>query len=270
MTGLPLVSVIVPVYNEARTVDALLRRVCVGPYPYPEKEIVIVDDGSSDATPEVLRRWRCEPGLSVLRHSRNFGKGAAIRTGLEHARGHFTIIQDADLEYDPEDYTRLIEPLKRGDAQVVYGSRYLHGGPAGRGHWNTFRLGVSALNLWVRVLYGIRLTDEATCYKAFPTSVLRAMELECTGFEFCPEVTAKACRLGLAIREVSVRYAPRALRDGKKIRWRDGLIAFAVLWKWRKWRAHSAHNGVPAVLLSGERGFGRTVRSTAGESRNLS
>ena len=229
----PLLTVIVPVYNEVQTIEELLRRVLAAPF---EKQVVVVDDGSTDGTVEVLERWEGHAQVELLRHSKNRGKGAAIRTGLEHAVGRFTIIQDGDLEYHPEDYPRLIEPLLSGEAQVVYGSRYLRRKGEPRRRWRLFRCGVAALNVCVRLLYGARLTDEATCYKAFPTEVLRAMELECERFEFCPEVTAKACRLGLTIWEVPISYDARSVQAGKKIRWTDGLEALAALWRWRKWQ----------------------------------
>ena len=229
----PVLTVVVPVYNEARTVAELMRRIVAAPYA---KEVIVVDDGSTDETPEALRAWQEQPGVTILRHAVNQGKGAAIRTGLAHARGRFTIIQDGDLEYDPQDYPRVIGPLLSGEAQVVYGSRYLRRDPAHPQRWSSFRMGVSLLNLCVRWIYGARLTDEATCYKAFPTAVLRRMDLRCERFEFCPEVTAKACRLGYKIVEVPIRYDARSVREGKKIRWRDGLQALATLWLWRNWR----------------------------------
>ena len=228
-----LLTVIIPVFNEAQTIDQLLRSVLAAPY---NKQLIVVDDGSTDGTTEILERWEGHPQVELLAHSKNRGKGAAIRTGLEQARGRFTIVQDADLEYDPCDYPRLIEPLVSGQAQVVYGSRYLRSDRRGSRQWSLFRCGVAALNACVRVLYGARLSDEATCYKAFPTEVLRAMDLECERFEFCPEVTAKACRLGLKIVEVPVTYHARTVQQGKKIRWRDGWEALKTLWRWRKWR----------------------------------
>jgi glycosyltransferase involved in cell wall biosynthesis len=228
-----VLSVVIPVYNEVGTIDELLRRVLAAPYP---KQVIVVDDGSTDGTAEALERWEGHPQLVLLQHSRNRGKGAAIRTGLDHAEGRYTIVQDGDLEYDPDDYPAVIEPLLSGEAEVVYGSRYLRP-PDGRPRrWSLSRCGVSALNLCARLLYGARLTDEATCYKAFPTAMLRAMDLECERFEFCPEVTAKACRLGVRIREVPIRYSARGRRGGKKIRWTDGLQALGTLWRWRKWR----------------------------------
>ena len=147
------------------------------------------------------------------------------------------MIQDADLECDPQDYGALMEPLAREEADVVFGSRYLTRQNA-RCNWRFSRIGVIALNEFARLLYGVRLTDEATCFKVFPTAVLREMELECERFEFCPEVTAKACRLGLSILEVPIRYHPRTVAEGKKIRWTDGWKALLTLWRFRKWRAH--------------------------------
>jgi glycosyltransferase involved in cell wall biosynthesis len=272
-----VLTVIVPVYNEARTVFELLGRVMAAPYA---KQIVVVDDGSSDGTAEILTAWEsrsdstqasnrtandvgrkrgspgyhetpaCAGNIEILRHAANRGKGAAICTGLQHARGRFTIIQDADLEYDPAEYPLLIEPLLAGKAEVVYGSRYLPASTVGndgnalkaglqvprlRGQ-SINRYGVGILNLVIRLLYGVRLTDEATCYKAFPTDVLRRMHLVCEQFEFCPEVTAKALRMGLSILEVPIHYDARSFQAGKKIRWTDGVAAIATLWKWRNWR----------------------------------
>lgn len=246
----PLLTVIVPVYNEAATIDALLREVLNAPL---EKQVVVVDDGSTDRTPHRLRQWLSNPEIEIARHHVNRGKGAAIRTGLALARGRFTIIQDGDLEYNPEDYARLIEPLSKGQARVVYGSRYL-ADPKPCWHWNSFRWGVSVLNLFVRMLYGQSLTDEATCYKAFPTELLKAMRLDCEQFEFCPEVTAKTCLLGLKIHEVPISYTARRVGEGKKIRWRDGLAALATLWRWRRWECREA----PANSKSWESDHGQS------------
>lgn len=221
-----------PAYNEGRTIDALLQQVVAASY---EKQIIVVDDGSTDDTAEILSGWQTRPNFLVLRHSANRGKGAAIRTALKHAAGDFVLIQDADLEYDPGDYSRLIEPLICGQADIVFGSRYLQRTSGPKRRWRLFRLGVSLLNLCVRLIYKVKITDEVTCYKAFPTSLLRSMNLQCRGFEFCSEVTAKACRLGLTIFETPVRYRPRRFKDGKKIRWADGIRLAWALWKWRKW-----------------------------------
>ncbi|HZY84343.1 MAG TPA: glycosyltransferase family 2 protein [Gemmataceae bacterium] len=229
--GAPILSVIIPVYNEERTIDALLRRVVSGPFPYPEKEVIVVDDGSRDGTAGALARWRDHPGVLLLRHPRNRGKGAAVRTGLDHACGEIALIQDADLEYDPADYPRVLAPIRAGRAAVVYGSRYLR--PAARLPWSKFRCAVWLLNQVVRLLYGQRLTDEATCYKALRTDVFRRLDLRAERFELCAEMTAKVCRLGLPIVEVPITYAPRTAREGKKIGWRD---AWATLWALLRWR----------------------------------
>jgi glycosyltransferase involved in cell wall biosynthesis len=236
----PLLTVIVPVYNEQHTIDGLLHRLVNG--PDPDRQVVVVDDGSHDGTAAALARWQDTPGVEVLRHDRNRGKGAAVRTGLAAARGTFAVIQDADLEYDPADLPRLIEPLRRGEADVVYGSRYLAPGtPLPR---TRFRLAVNLLNGLVWLLYGRRLTDEATCYKAMPTALWRSLDLRAERFELCPEVTAKVCRLGLRLVEVPVSYHPRSLKDGKKIGWRD---AWPTVWALLKWRvlpvapAHGTH-----------------------------
>lgn len=228
----PLLTVVVPVFNEERTVQTLLQRLADG--PYPDKQVVVVDDGSTDATPLLLRAWAGRPGLLLLKHACNRGKGAAVRTGLAHARGQITIIQDADLEYDPTDFPLLVEIIRRGDSDVVYGSRYL--GTTRPQPWTRFRLGVCCLNLLVRLLYGQRLTDEATCYKAFRTSLLRKLALRATGFELCPEITAKVCRLGHHIVEVPINYHPRTAAEGKKIGWRD---AWTAAWTLLKLRFHS-------------------------------
>jgi glycosyltransferase involved in cell wall biosynthesis len=234
VTSEPLLTVVVPVFNEERTVQTVLQRLAEG--PYPDKQVVVVDDGSTDATPLLLRTWAGRPGLLLLRHECNRGKGAAVRTGLAHARGQITIIQDADLEYDPIDFPLLVEIIRRGESDVVYGSRYLS--TARPQAWTRFRLGVCCLNLLVRLLYGQRLTDEATCYKAFRTSFLRKLALQSTGFELCPEMTAKVCRLGHHIVEVPINYHPRTAAEGKKIGWRD---AWSAAWTLLKYRFHSDH-----------------------------
>lgn len=236
VTERPLLSVIVPVYNEAATIDEILSRVAAVPI---DQEVIVVDDGSTDGTATLLDRWATRGLFLIVRHVRNRGKGMAIRSGLLHARGRYTVVQDADLEYDPYDYVSLTDRLLKGEADVAYGSRYLHRAGGYKQKWTAFRLGVCGLNLMVRSLYGVTLTDEATCLKVFPTAALRAMDLECERFEFCSEVTAKACRMGLRIQEVPVSYRPRSKSQGKKIRWRDGVWAAISLWKWRSWEAQA-------------------------------
>ncbi|MCR4412686.1 MAG: glycosyltransferase, partial [Thermoguttaceae bacterium] len=258
----------IPAYNEAPTLDALLRRVVEAPYA---KQVIVVDDGSTDGTAEILKAWAERSGVEILIHPRNRGKGAAIRTALQAARGRFTLVQDADLEYDPADYPRLVEPLLAGQADAVYGSRRL-GGQSRR--WSVLGLGVSLLNVCVRLLYGVRITDEATCYKAFPTATLRAMDLRCERFEFCPEVTAKSCRMGLKIIEVPIRYHARTTREGKKLRWHDGIEALRTLWRWRRWEpqkaAYNIGGGAKAPIPAKETSPAVHMPQRRGDSRPAS
>ena len=193
-----------------------------------EKEIVIVDDGSTDGTSELLDRYR---DLVILHHSvENFGKGAALRIGIRKATGDIVLIQDGDLEYDPNDYIKVLQPIVDGQASVVYGSRFM-GNLQGMKMANW--LANKILTVTTNVLYGASITDEATAYKAFRMDVLRAMRLRCLRFEFCPEVTAKVLRLGYAIHEVPIRYNARGILEGKKIRWQDGFHAMWTLVKYR-------------------------------------
>ncbi len=217
-----LLSVIIPVYNEARSIELVIERVCATGLP---TEIIVVDDGSTDDTFERLSKLRLLYGLKLIRHRGNRGKGAAIRTGLKHATCEFVIIQDADTEYNPADYPALLQPLVTGKSNVVYGVRQ-DDNPR-RGPLLFF--GVKLLTLVTNLLYGCRIHDEATGYKAFRLSLLRRIELECERFEFCPEVTAKLCRLGERIAEVPISYHPRTIQAGKKLRWTDGACALLTL-----------------------------------------
>lgn len=226
----PVLTVVIPAYNEARTISTILERVVASTY---RPEVIVVNDASTDTTADVLTKWAAHPQVRLLTHAVNQGKGSAIRTGLIAATGEFCIIQDADLEYDPADYPLLIEPLRKRTATAVFGSRYSQ---RFREEWRLFRHGVRVLNGVVRMLYGQSLTDEATCYKALPTALYRGLDLQCTRFEFCPEVTAKLCRLGVRIHEVPISYAPRSTSEGKKIRLRDGWQAIQELWRWRRWQ----------------------------------
>ncbi len=225
----PVLSVLMPVYNERNTLLPLLERIRAVPLA---KEILIVDDGSTDGTRELLR---CEvegvyPEITIFYHAENRGKGAAIRTAIPRANGKYCVIQDGDLEYDPQDYVPMIAAFQAQNADVVYGSRFLNGWPAMR---PLNKLVNKLLAAMVRVLYGASLTDEATCYKAFRTEILQAIPLNCRRFEFCPEVTAKALRRGLRIVEVPVSYTARGMADGKKIRWTDGVSAIWTLLRYR-------------------------------------
>jgi dolichol-phosphate mannosyltransferase len=225
------ISILIPVYNEFRTFPQVLARVRAAPLPPGcSREIVVVDDGSTDGTAQFLRESAGAAGVIAHRVERNRGKGAAIRAGVELATGDVILIQDGDLEYDPNDYARLLEPILRGQAEVVYGSRFL-GAPVGMAWKN--RLANRILTVAANLLYRAGITDEATAYKAFRTPVLRGIRLECRRFEFCPEVTAKARRLGYRIAEVPIGYNARGIAEGKKIRARDG---FAALWTLVRYR----------------------------------
>ncbi len=219
------VSVIVPVYNEVENLDDLLRAVVASPV---KKEIIVVDDGSTDGTREKLRALPAIDDLTILFHERNCGKGASIRTALAHARGEYVLIQDSDLEYDPSDYPALLAPLESGEANVVYGVR-----PDRPERGLRFFLGAKFLTHLTNLLYGADIHDEATCYKVLRRSVLAQMELECRRFEFCPEVTAKLCRMHEKIAEVPISYHPRSALQGKKIRHADGWLAIWTLIRYR-------------------------------------
>ena len=223
-----LLSILVPVFNEAATVAATIARIRAVHLPI-QHEIIVVDDGSTDDTWSLLQALD-GPDLRLLRHPGNLGKGAALRTALHAAQGDFCVVQDADLEYDPTDLPALIAPLLSGDADMVYGSRFI-GSP--KGMKPVFRLGNWVLAWMATLLYGRRVTDEATCYKAFRTVLLRDMDLRCTGFEFCPEVTAKGLRRHLRFAEVPIHYEARGANEGKKLTWRHGAQAIWTLLKYR-------------------------------------
>jgi glycosyltransferase involved in cell wall biosynthesis len=225
-------SIIVPVYNEAQTVARLIERVLAVELEDVEREIIVVNDGSTDRSHDVLERIAAEQGdlVKVHHHERNRGKGAAIRTALEHVTGDIVITQDADLEYDPEDYPRLLALFEDPAVQVVYGSRNLRRNP--RSSW-TFYWGGRLVSWVANLLYGSDLTDEATGYKLLRTDLLRSLNLQSDGFEFCPEVTSKLLKRDIEIHEIPISYQPRGLEEGKKINWRDGLEAIWTLIKHR-------------------------------------
>jgi glycosyltransferase involved in cell wall biosynthesis len=220
-----VVSVIVPVYNEAANVDELLQAIQSSPV---KKEIIIVDDGSTDGTREKLQALPSCADVTVVFHEKNYGKGAAIRTALTYARGEYVLIQDSDLEYDPQDYPRLLRPLQQGQANVVYGVR-----PDRPERGLRFFLGAKLLTHLTNLLYGAGIHDEATCYKVVRRSLLAHLQLRCRRFEFCPEVTAKLCRIGEKIAEVPISYHPRSAVEGKKIRHSDGWLAIWTLIRYR-------------------------------------
>jgi glycosyltransferase involved in cell wall biosynthesis len=219
------------VYNEFRTLDQVLERVRQAPLPPGcTKEIVVVDDGSTDGTARILKDYTSS-GVVVGHNSiLNFGKGTAVRIGITLATGEIILIQDGDLEYDPGDFERILEPIVKGQVDVVYGSRFL-GEPNGMAFRNLVANRI--LTATANLLYDARLTDEATAYKAFRGTLLRSMVLACRGFEFCPEVTAKVRRLGYRIQEVPISYNARNIADGKKIRARHGFEALWTLFRYR-------------------------------------
>jgi len=226
------VSIIIPVYNEFRTFSQVLERVRRASLPEGcSKEIIVIDDGSTDGTTQMIAGYARAGDIIASHHvPRNFGKGTAIRTGIALASGDILLTQDGDLEYDPKDYAQILDPIINGDADVVYGSRFL-GKPAGMASRN--RMANWILTSAANLLYSAALTDEATAYKAFRAPVLREVHLTCRRFEFCPEVTAKLRRLGYQIREVPISYNARGIAEGKKIRARDGFQALWTLVKYR-------------------------------------
>ena len=218
-------SIIIPVYNEERTIQEVLRRVRAVDI---EKEIVVVDDGSTDRTPDLLDR---DAGPLIVHHAEvNRGKGAAIRTGIGYVSGDIVIIQDADLELDPAEYPRLVRPILEGRSQVVYGSRFRS---RNRGVPSLTMLANKLLVGFANLLYGSTLTDMETAYKVFRREVLKSVPLRCVGFEFEPEVTAKLLRRKYRIVEVPITYCPRSREEGKKIRWVDALRAIWALLRYR-------------------------------------
>ena len=224
----PTLSVIIPVFNEAQTIRQVVEAVKEIPI---DTEIIVVNDGSTDETSEILEQMRDEPRLKILQYKENRGKGAAIRLGLEQVTGQFVVIQDADLELCPRDLIPIIEVLQKGIAKVVYGSRFLNGKK--RASLKTY-IANRMLASFTNLLYHVRITDEATCYKAFNTSLVASLNLTAQGFEFCPEVTAKVLRTGYHIHEVPISYFPRTKGGGKKLRfWREGIRAAWTLLKYR-------------------------------------
>lgn len=223
-------SVIIPAYNEKNTIKEIVRRVKQVELPGADKEIIVVDDGSSDGTRDVLKLME-DSSTRVFYHSENRGKGAAIRTALEHARGDLIVIQDADLEYDPEDYPKLINPVLKKKATVVYGSRFT-GERRNMLFWHY--VGNRFLSLVTNILYNTTLSDMETGYKLFAREVLDGIKIKARGFEFEPEVTAKILKKGTRIYEVPISYAGREYVEGKKIvGWKDGLMALWCLIKYR-------------------------------------
>ncbi len=227
-------TVIIPAYNEEGTIATVIRRVRDADIGDLEREIIVVDDGSRDATHSIVRDT---PGITAILHERNLGKGGAIKTGLQAASGDIVIIQDADLEYNPEDFQRLLEPILAGRTEFVMGSRFLI--QAQRFHWRrnslffTHYVGNKAIIWLTNLLYGNRATDYEGCYKAVTRRFLCSMTIHANGFEFDNELICKALRMRHPIIEVPIRYSPRSYREGKKITWLHGV---RMLWTIIKWR----------------------------------
>jgi len=226
-------SVIIPAYNEKETIELIIRRVLEVDLGDVSHEVVVVDDGSTDGTVEILKRLADDgtaSDLSVFFHSRNLGKGAAIRTALDHIQGDVVIIQDADLEYQPEEYPVLLEPFLRYGAEAVYGTRFLG---IHRAFMFWHYLGNKVLTLLTNVLYDSMISDMEVGYKAFRAEIIKNIPLNAKGFDFEPEITAKVLKRRVKLYEVPITYAGRDYHEGKKITWKDGVVAVWTLLKYR-------------------------------------
>jgi glycosyltransferase involved in cell wall biosynthesis len=230
-----LLSVVIPAYNEIRTLEAIVER--IGQVDLSawglSMELVVVDDCSQDGTVQVAQRLAEEGRVRLIRHEKNQGKGAALQTGFRAARGDVILIQDADLEYDPEEYPRLLKPIMEGKADIVYGSRFMGGEPH-RVLYFWHYLGNRFLTLLSNMTTNLNLSDMETCYKVFRSEVLRKVVLKEKRFGFEPEITAKVARLGCRIYEVGISYTGRTYSEGKKINWKDGLRALYCILKYSR------------------------------------
>jgi glycosyltransferase involved in cell wall biosynthesis len=221
-------SVIIPCYNERTTIQEIVQQVRATGLVH---EIIVVDDGSTDGTREILKAMDGQPGVRLILHETNRGKGAAVRTGLQNAVGDVMLVQDADLEYDPRDYPALLKPIQEGRAKAVYGSRFLGGPRRAMFFWHM--LGNRFLTLITNLLFDTILSDMETCYKVFTADIAANLDLKSSGWGFDPEITAKILRQGVRIYEVPISYTGREFEEGKKIGWWDG---FTVLWTLIKYR----------------------------------
>ena len=230
-------SIVIPVYNERQTIADVLDRVRMAPTPGLKKALVVVDDCSTDGTADYLRGISAD-GLLCLFHDRNRGKGAALRTGFAHATGDIILVQDADLEYDPEDYPKLLRPIVEGKADVVFSSRFL-GGDHHRVLYFWHAVGNKLLTLLSNMSTNLNLTDMESCYKVFKREVIEKFHLEENRFGFDPEIVAKVARLPWRIYEVGVSYAGRTYQEGKKITWKDGIRVLWCIVKYSRSRSHA-------------------------------
>lgn len=222
-------SIIVPAYNESATIEALIQKLETTPFVHPI-EVIIVDDGSTDGTREILEKYRTVH--TIVFHEKNQGKGAAIRTGIGSVTGSHVVIQDADLEYDPNDLITMWDKMVAEGLPVLYGSRSMISG-RNKDAGFSFYWGGQVVTWTANILYNLRLTDEPTCYKMFDAALLKSLPLKCERFEFCPEVTALVAKRGHKIPEIPIAYYPRTAAEGKKINWRDGIEAIWTLVKCR-------------------------------------
>ena len=226
-------SIVIPCFNEVNTIEALID--AVRKAPYEKKEVIIVDDCSTDGTREKLKNELEENADKIIYHLRNMGKGAALRSGIEAATGDILIIQDADLEYDPGEYPRMIQPILDGKADVVYGSRFITDRPH-RVLYFWDRVGNGFLTLLSNILTNLNLTDVETCYKAFRREIIQSVKIEEDRFGFEPEITAKLAKLNCRIYEVGISYYGRTYAEGKKINWKDGIRAIYCIIKYNLFR----------------------------------
>ena len=222
-------SVVIPCYNEKSSIRTIVDRVLAA--PIDDKEIIVVDDKSTDGTSEILDKEIAPLVSKIIHHEVNQGKGGALRTGFRHATGDVVIIQDADLEYDPNEYPLTVMPIVNGECDVCYGSRFLNQAPKGyRANQMANRFLTSLSNLFTH--FG--LTDMETCYKTFKREIIQSVDIKENRFGFEPEITAKMARMGVRIKEVPISYYPRTNQDGKKIGFKDGLRAIYCIWKYRR------------------------------------
>lgn len=222
-------TIVIPCYNERENIITIVEKILKT--PVLNKEIIVVDDMSTDGTREILEQ-KVKPLVSkIVYHKQNGGKGAALKTGFAHATGDMVIIQDADLEYDPMEYEQVIAPIVKGEADVVYGSRFLASKAKG---YVTNRMANKFLTKLSNLFTHLKLTDMETCYKAFKREIIQSVDIEEKRFGFEPEITAKISRMGIRIKEVPVSYYPRTMEEGKKIGFKDGLRAIYCIWKYRK------------------------------------
>ncbi len=251
----PFLSVLIPALNEEKTLDEVVEAVLSSPVSL---EVILVDDGSTDATWERMEHWADGGKVRAYRHPYPMGKGAAVRTALKHARGSVVLIQDADMEYDINDYQRLLEPIINGRARVVYGTRVFASHTA-HSYW--YVMGNKGVTTAANLLFNVYLSDIETAYKVFPREAALAMNLEARGFEIDPEITAKLLRMGYRIHEVPVEYVARSREEGKKIRPSDGVKALGVLLRHRFWKPALTADAIAAGMHSPQRSERRSAVS---------